>query len=234
MEGTGNLVLKRLWMRPAPASSEAWLRGLDEALRWAPMRIGHTSINFGVPPTWNASKGQLLFEVLGIGFLVLALVGSLAWLALRRRWRPAPFVAAAGVAAALAGNVVFLVRAWPALALRPVTDPGSRLRENFHMNPELGALAALARESIRPDQSVGIQTKASDWFAWETLCFHLAPRRCVRVVPEAVAFEGLSGSGRLAADQLDVVIFLHAGVPLLPGFAPVETMSQEAFVARRR
>ena len=234
LQGTGSVVLTGLRARPAPEGREAWIQGRDEALRWAPLRIGHTTINHLDPPTWKASDGVFLFDLLGIAFVVLALGGSLAWLALRRRWRPAPFLAAAGIAAALAGNVVVLVRAWPALALRPVTDPGARLRENFHMDPELGALAAVARESVRPDERVGIQTKASDWFAWETLCFHLAPRRCVRVVPEAVSFEGLSGSGRLTADQLDVVIFLHAGVPLLPGFSPAETVTREAFVARRR
>jgi len=234
LQGAGSVVLTGLRARPAPGGREAWTLRRDEALRWAPLRIGHTTINHLDPPTWKASDGVFLFDLLGIAFAVIALGGALAWLALRRRWRPAPFLATAGVAAALAGNVVFLVRAWPALALRPVTDPGSRLRENFHMDPELGALAALARESVRPDESVGIQTKASDWFAWETLCFHLAPRRCVRVVPEAIAFEGLSGSGRLAADQLDVVIYLHAGVPLLPGYSPAESLSPRAFVARRR
>ena len=172
--------------------------------------------------------------MLGVAFVLLAVGGPLAWLALRRRWIPAPFLAVAGVALALAGNAVFLVRAWPALALRPRTDAGERLRENLHFAPALGALTALARESIGPGERVGVQAKPNDWFAWETVCFHLAPRPCVRVVPTAIAHEGLPGVERLVTDQLDVVVYLDAGAPLLPGFSSVASVGPGAFVARRR
>ncbi len=233
-EGTGSVVLTGLRSLSAPASREAWTRDRDEALRWAPIRIGHTTINFLDPPAWRESDGTLLYEVLGIAFLLLAAGGSVAWLALRRRWVPAPFLAVPAVALALAGNLVFLVRAWPALALRPRVDTAERLRENFHLDPALGALAALARESIRPGERVGVQAGAGDWVSWEAICFHVAPSPCVHVTPRAIVFEGLPGVERLVADQLDVVVYANADAPLLPGFSTVASIGPALFVARRR
>lgn len=233
-EGTGNVVLTGLRVRDAPKGRDAWVASRDQALRLAPIRIGHTTINFIEPPTWSESEGLFLFEVLGVAFLLLAGGGTLGWLAVRRRWAPAPFLAVAGVALALAGNAVFLVRAWPALALRPQPGTGARLRENFHLDPAAGALAALARSSIRPGERVGVQVGANDWFPWEAICFHLAPNPCVRVLPEAMVHEGLSGVDRLVTDQLDVVVYFEARVPLLPGFSPVASLGPSALVARRR
>jgi hypothetical protein len=233
-EGTGSVVLTGLRVRQVAGGREAWIRERDDALRWAPIRIGHTTINLLDPPTWKESENLLLFEVLGVAFLLLAAGGALGWLAVRRRWTPAPFLAVAGVALALAGNAVLLVRAWPALALRPRFDTAERLRENFHLDPALGALTALARESIRPGERVGVQAAPSDWVSWETLCFHLAPRPCVQVLPKAIAYAGLPGVERLVADQLDVIVYVNAGAPLLPGFSAVASIGPGLYLARRR
>lgn len=232
-EGTGDVVLTGLRVLAAPATPAGATRARDEALRWAPLRVGHTTINYLDLPRWKDSQDLSFTEVLGVAFLVATLGGILVLLARGRGWRPGPALAVAAAAGALAGNVSFLVRAWPALRLAPAVDAGERLRTNLALHPTAGALAALARDTVRPGERVAVQSGPGDWFVWESVCFHLQPRACVHVVPGATEFAGLPGTEPVPADRVDVVVYLQAREPLLPGFEPVASLGPRAFVARR-
>jgi hypothetical protein len=234
LEGTGTMVLTGLRVRSAPQDPAARIRSLDEAVRWTPLRITHSTINSLDTPLWSTSRGIEWMDVLGVAFAGLAVAGAVAWWAKSRRWRPGPSLALAAVAVTLAGDVVFAVRAAPALSLVPVPDPEERLRQWTAFHPELGPLAALARGAIGARERVGVQAAEHDWFGWETLCFHLAPRPCVRVIAGATAFSGLQGVDHLRADEIDALVYFHAGAPLPPGFRPVASLDKNAFVARRR
>jgi len=234
VEGTGSFVLTGLRARPAPDDAAAVDRSRDEALRWAPIRVAHTTINLIEPQVWLASRDLLVTDLLGGIFLAGALGGTLAFWAWKRRWRPAPFLAGSAVAVALAGNAIFAVRAAPAVALAPSLDPTVRLAAWRDFSPELGPLAALARGQVGPGEAVGVLAKRSDWFGWETLCFHLAPRRCVQVLPERPEHAGLQGVDRLRWEQIDVLLVFHPEVPLPPGWVPVAVLNRNSFVARRR
>jgi hypothetical protein len=39
---------------------------------------------------------------------------------------------------------------------------------------------------------------------------------------------------RLRLDQIDAVVYFHAGTPLPAGFSPTSVLDKNAFVARRR
>ena len=233
-EGSGEVVLTGLRALQLPAGAQAQMDAFDEGLRWGRLHVGHTTINFLDRHYWSASRDWMVHEVLGIAFLALTGAGVLGWFALRRRWRPGPAIAVAAVAVTLGGNLLFAVRAWPALALQPRLTPGERLEANLHFSPQLGALTALAQRTLGPAERVGVQVGANDWFGWETLCYHLAPRPCVRITEGATAFSGLPGTEPLPAERLDAVVSFEAGSPLPPGFQPVASVSRGAFVARRR
>ena len=233
LEGTGTVVVTGLRARAAAQDPAERTRSSDEALRWAPIRVGHTTINWIDSPVWIASRKLLLQDALGVAFATLAVGGMLAWWATKRRWRPGPAIALAAIAAVAAGNGVFAVRAAPALTLVPSLDPDARLRKWTAFDPELGPLAALARGVIGPTERVGVLAKEPNWFGWETLCFHLSPRPCVQVVSGSPEYSGLHGVDRLRPDQIDTLVFFHAGAPLPPGFAPFAILDKNAFVARR-
>ena len=103
------------------------------------------------------------------------------------------------------------------------------------MAPDVGALAALARATLRPGERVGAVGVPKGWFAPQTLCFNLAPRPCA-ILSSGVsegAHAGISGVGRLRDDELDALVLYRAG-PVPDGFTPIAALGQSAVVARRR
>jgi hypothetical protein len=230
--GGGHVVLHALRARP-PTGGEEGRAAYDRAVLWAPESVGHTTINLLTPSFWSASRGVALADVIA-GAALAAFAAVLAGVRARRgRWRPGLAVAAAALVAVGAWNVHFLARFLPMANLAFAPDPEARIRENYYFAPDVGALAALARATLREDERVGTMGAPNDWFAAQTLCFNLQPRRCAIVKPGAAEHAGISGVGRLREDELDAIVAYRAG-PLPDGFVPVAAVSPHAVVARRR
>ncbi|MGA8891836.1 MAG: hypothetical protein WB493_09725 [Anaeromyxobacteraceae bacterium] len=233
LEGTGAFEVTGVRARMASGDPREGLAPLSFARLFAPIRIDHLTINT-IDRRPDDAAGATLPLLLGLGFVLLVLLGVVALRARTRSWRLASPIAVAAVATTLAGNLVFAVQAAPAIVVAPAFDPTRRLAAWKDFSPELGPLAALARDQVRPGERVGVLAKRSDWFAWETLCFHLAPRACVQFVPGRAEHTGLQGVGVLRPDQVDVLLVFHPDVPLPAGWTPVAALNSNAYLARRR
>lgn len=233
LDGSGRVAIRALRVRPVPADPAAAGDALDRALLRAPESMGHTTINCLTPAYWSATRGIWLADVVA----GLALAVGIAVLALERlrrgRWRPRVALAAAAVAAIGAWDVHFLVRFLPMASLKVPGSAEARIRDGYAFAPELGELAELARRTLRADERVGAMAEEKDWFAPQTLCFNLAPRRCAIVRQGAREHAGIQGIERLREDEIDAIVSFR-GEPLPEGFVPVAAVSARALVARRR
>jgi hypothetical protein len=233
--GAGKVVVHAMRVLPLERDSAAAAAAFDRARLWAPESIGHTTINFLTPSFWSASRGVWLTDVVA-GAAAVAFVAALAfWRVRRRRLEVARALAVAALVSAGLWNVHLLVRFLPAFKLHPTPDVEERIRDNYEVAPDVGALAALARATLGPGERVGAVGVPKGWFAPQTICFNLAPRRCAILsagVPESV-HAGISGVGRLRDDELDALVMYRAG-PVPPGFVPVAALGTNAVVARRR
>jgi hypothetical protein len=233
LTGSGRVVVHAIRILPNASDGSEQQAAYDRALFWAPEGLGHTTINLLTPSYWSASRGTWLSDVLA-GAAVLALVATLLAAKLRgRRVRTGVALAAAALVAVGAWDLHLLVRFLPALNLEPTPDTERRIRENYYVATEVGALAALARATLRDDERVGAMGHPKSWFAAQTLCFNLAPRRCAIVVPGEPVHRGISGVGQLRDDELDAIVAHRAG-PLPDGFVTVASLGPTLVVARRR
>jgi len=235
LEGAGHFTITRVAYLPSPPDAASSREAFDRSMFWAPYSFDFTAINVLDPPYWSASRGTFLFDRLGVSFLLLTALLAVGSAAVRGRVRPGWALAAAALLATAAGDAVFLAKVVPSLTLSLEPDPEVRIRENYALAPKLGALAALARATVLAGDRVGVRVAGggADWFAAEVICFNLAPRRCVTLVPGKLELTGLSQVDRLRPEELDAIVSYGSDDPLPAGFQAVSQVSPDAFVARR-
>jgi len=233
-DGSTRLSITGIHVRPPPRDPELLRTAIDRAAFWAPESIGHTTINFLTPTLWSVMDGIFLADVVA-GSAVVVFAVALAGIRIaRRRWNPGIALSIAALAAVAAQDAHFLVRLVPAVNLSLPADPEVRIRDNYYFAPEMGALASLARATIRHDETVGVVGAPDDWFAPQAMCFNLAPRQCGIVKPGETSYAGISGIGRLRLDEMDAIVYIGGRDPLPPGFGPVAGVGRRAFIARRQ
>src|SRR6266540_155048 len=232
-DGYGHVLVRAIRVLSPPADVEEARRAYDRARFWSPESVGPVLINSVTPVLWSESRGTSFADVVAL----VALLSFAAALGILRRrggrWRPGVALAAATLVALGLWNAHFLVRFVPMANLGPTPDPEERIRANYYYLPEFGALAALARATIRPEERVAAVGKPKSWFASQTLCFDLAPRRCVILRPDEEVHAGISGVGSLRTSDVDVIVS-YRGPELPQGFVPVAAVSPRSYIARRR
>ncbi|HEX9241072.1 MAG TPA: hypothetical protein VF875_01390 [Anaeromyxobacter sp.] len=233
LTGSGRLVVRAARWLPIESDVARLLAAYDRANFWAPESIGHTTINFITPAIWSESRGVWLSDVVA-ALAAAVFVVVLAATRLREgRPRPALAMALAALLASSLWGAYLLVRFLPAFDLRPTPGREERIRENYSLAPDLGAMAALARQKLGPAERVGIVARQRDWFASQTLCFNLAPRPCVIVRQGEEVHRGISGVGSLRDDELDAIVFFR-GEWTPPGFQRIAGIGPIRWLGRRR
>jgi hypothetical protein len=232
--GAGTVVIRGVRALPPERDRERQLAAYDRANFWAPESIGHTTINVLTPSRWSESRGSWLTGAIAAAAAV-AFAAALLVVAFTRgrRARPALALAVASLAAAGLWDLHLLTRFLPAFDLRPTPDPETRIRENYWVAPDVGAVVALARKTLGPTERVGVVGREKDWFTPQTICFNLAPRPCVVMQQGKKVHRGISGVGELRDDEIDAIVSFRAEwTP--PGFERVAALGPTRFLARRR
>jgi hypothetical protein len=232
LDGAGRVVVRAIRARRPWPEAERNREAYDAVQRWAPESVSHTTINFLTPSYWSVSDGIWFADVAAaVGLAALAL--TLGVTRLRGgRVRPRLAVAVGALAAFAVWDAQFAIRYLPMLRLGWEPDPDARVRDGYSFRPEFGALAALARTTLRPGDRVEVIAKERDWFAGQTMCFNLAPRPCVFANPGTGLRRGISGVGKLEDGEIDAVVTIRNG-PLPPGFVEVGRVSPTLVVGRR-
>ncbi len=236
LTGVGVVIIHGIRALPIARDQDELVAGVDRAQLWAPEAIGHTTINFLTTPYWSYVNGTSLADAVAIaGAAAFAVVLAAGW-ALRRRLPFARALAAGCLIAAGLWDVHLLARFLPAFHLRPTLDVEARIRDNYDLAPDVGALAALARATLRPGERVGVMAAPANWFTPQTICFNLAPRPCVILTSThaSLVHRGISRVGYLADEELDAIVAYRAPDPLPAGFSPVASLGKSAVIARRR
>jgi len=233
LEGAGKFTITGLRYRPSGPDDASVRAAVDRAVFLSPVSIGFTTINLLYVPWWRITERTFLYNRLGWAFAVLVGLAVAGFLGLRRRLELLRSIALAALAVTALSDAVFLSKFLP--ATRPLLrlDPEERIRENYYYAPKLGALAALARATLRPGDRVGVRGLGADWFAPEVLCFDLAPRRCVTLAPGEREYLSPSRIDRLRLEDLDAIVSIDSDEPIPPGFVRVAGVSANAFIARR-
>ena len=233
LTGAGTVTVRGVRVLPIDPDAARQVEAFDRANLWAPESLGHTTINLLTPSLWRASSGRSLADVVAL-LAAVAFALALAGTRLRGgRARPALALAVAALVASGLWGAHLLVRFVPAFDLRPTPDPETRIRENYWVIPDVGTVAALARETLGPKERVGIVARDRDWFAPQTICFNLAPRPCVVMRPNEPVHHGIAGVGQLRDDEIDAIVF-YRGEWTPAGFERVAGVGPTRFVARRR
>jgi hypothetical protein len=232
LTGTGTVVVRALRWLPPDRDAERQVAAFDRANFWAPESMGHTTINLLTHPFWSEARRIWLTDVVA-AVAAVAFAVVLAATRLRGgRPRPALALAVAALVASGLWGAHLLVRFLPVFDLRPTPDREQRIRENYWVAPDVGALAALARERLGPTERVGVVARERDWFGPQTLCFNLAPRPCVIMRPGQPVHHGIYGVGALRDDEIDAIVFFR-GEWTPPGFQRIAGLGPNRWLGRR-
>lgn len=235
LEGTGTVRLRDLKADFLEPEADAQ-RERARAMFWAPLRLGHTTIN--LLPAVYCDPGRRYSWTLVWGCVtagVLVLVALLGWL-----WRPLRgprTLAYAALGCLLLYQGQWLCRFVPALHLRPLVSEEEKIRDHY-FSQELGLLIRAARQHIPAEAKTIVAGQKTDWFGKQALAFNLAPRLCGyrRDRARPGCYRGLSRAYTppVLQKEADYWISYYGDVPLPGAFTKVYELNPHVYIARRQ
>ena len=230
-EGTGKFGIKSISLEPIEEGEDV-LAENNWAIFLMPERIRPTTVNFLSPRYWNFESHMLWPNVLGKTIL---LVSAMLWVgSLIFRWINShglvPLFSITGI---VIYSFYFLLTLIPMLHTQIFITNENKIRQNY-MNPEFGELAARARKLIDREAKVAIYGEDADWFSPQTLCFNMAPTKCVFAKANTEMYSGISGVTELKPSEIDTIVFLNSALPLPEGFQKISEINPNAFIAKKK
>lgn len=230
-EGTGKFGIKSISLEPIEEGEDV-LAENNWAIFLMPERIRNTTVNFLSPRYWNFESHMLWPNVLGKTIL---LVSAMLWVgSLFFRWiNSHGLVPLFGITGIVIYSLYFLLILIPMLHTQVFITNENKIRQNY-MNPEFGELAARARELIDREAKVAIYGEEADWFSPQTLCFNIAPTKCVFAKPNTERYSGISGITELKSSEIDTIVFFNSALPLPEEFQKISEINPNAFIAQKK
>ena len=230
-EGTGKFGIKSISLELIEEGEDV-LAENNWAIFLMPERIRHNTVNFLSPRYWNFQRHILWPDVFGktlLFALAMLWVGSLFF----KRIRTHGLVPLFSITGIFIYSLYFLFTLIPMLHTQVFITNENKIRQNY-MNPEFGELAARARELIDQEAKVAIYGEDADWFSPQTLCFNIAPTKCVFAQPDTERYSGISGITELKPSEVDTIVFLNSAMPLPEGFQTISAINPNAFIAKKK
>lgn len=230
VQGTGQLLLKNI-KATTVSDLSAYRAEKKRAFFWRPEVIRVTTINFLTPVFWDFENQLHWPVVLGLLFILAALAS--AGLAYFRGLGAGKYLRILSIIFIMVFSVHFIIRFIPAVNAAPFLSTSDKIKK-YSLWPELGQLTAAVGEMIKPADKVVFMGEEGDWFSPETICFNIAPVKCIFPASGAVGYKGLYDPARFNVSSANVLVSYNSKQKLDAAFIKKYELNKNAYIAIRK
>lgn len=231
IRGNGKLKIKKLVTETISPDDGPVAYQKDTAFFWMPERYTHTSVNSITPVFWSYSDKIFFTSVLAVLYgIALALLYLLS-----TRKKSIAFSKLLPAVSALFAFIFmthFGLRFYPTLHAGLFLSPEEK-RESYYIEPELGPVINAARKHLTTANRVIVIGRDDDWFAKESICFHISDRECGFLKSEEI-YLGLSYVDKVTWETADAVVSYNSREEPDFDYRKVWELNDNVFIGTKR